>query len=265
MTQTNNDIGNDELALSEFRQALDGWRGALEAHRMAPPDEDFSLRLVGLAEAASEQARACQAANAAGFVPDLKYEAMLPVLDGKVPVAMAAATPRLIHDAIQSADTEKVKIVILQPRELGSAAAELKAKNIPVVLGKVLALPHGQDDPYDQAFTLPAEAYKAGVKFAFGTFDNEFVRNLPYQAATAVAFGLPEDEALKAVTINPAQIWGAGDQLGSIEKGKSADLMVTTGDPLEIQTQVKHVFIRGQEIELSSRQTRLYDKYLNRQ
>jgi len=206
-----------------------------------------------------------KAANAAGFVPDLKYEAMLPVLDGKVPVAMAAATPRLIHDAIQFADTEKVKIVILQPRELGSAAAELKAKNIPVVLGKVLALPHGQDDPYDQAFTLPAEAYKAGVKFAFGTFDNEFVRNLPYQAATAVAFGLPEDEALKAVTINPAQIWGAGDQLGSIEKGKSADLMVTTGDPLEIQTQVKHVFIRGQEIELSSKQTRLYDRYLNRQ
>lgn len=206
-----------------------------------------------------------KAANAPGFVRDLKYEAMLPVLDGKLPVAMAAATPRLIHDAIQFADKQNVKIVILQPRELGSAAAELKAKNIPVVLGRVLALPRGQDDPYDQAFTLPAEAYKAGVKFAFGTFDNEFVRNLPYQAATAVAFGLPEDEALKAVTINPAQIWGAGDQLGSIEKGKSADLMVTTGDPLEIQTQVKHVFIRGQEIELSSKQTRLYDRYLSRQ
>jgi len=187
------------------------------------------------------------------------------VLDGKLPVAIAAATPRLIHDAIQFAEKQNVKIVIMQPRELGSAAAELKAKNIPVILGRVLALPRGQDDPYDQAFTLPAEAYKAGIKFAFGTFENQFVRNLPYQAATAVAFGLPQDEALKAITINPAQIWGAGDQLGSLEKDKSADLMVTTGDPLEIQTQVKHVFIRGQEIELSSRQTRLYDKYLNRQ
>ena len=206
-----------------------------------------------------------KAANAPGLVRDLKYEAMLPVLDGKLPVAVAAATPRVIHDAIQFADKQHVKIVIMQPRELGSAAAELKAKNVPVILGKVLALPRGQDDPYDQAFTLPAEAYKAGVMFAFGTFDNEFVRNLPYQAATAVAFGLPEDEALKAITINPAQIWGAGDQLGSIEKGKSADLMVTTGDPLEIQTQTKHVFIRGQEIELSSKQTRLYERYLNRE
>jgi len=206
-----------------------------------------------------------KAANLPGLVRDLKYEAMLPVLDGKVPLAIAAATPRLIHDVIQFAETQNVKIVIVQPRELGSASTELKAKNIPVILGRVLALPRGQDDPYDQAFTLPAEAYKAGIKFAFGTFENQFVRNLPYQAATAVAFGLPEDEALKAITINPAQIWGAGDQLGSIEKGKSADLLMTTGDPLEIQTQVKHVFIRGQEIELSSKQTRLYDRYLNRQ
>jgi len=215
-----------------------------------------------------EEARRYQkakTASLAGFVRDLKYEAMLPVLEGKLPVAIAAATPRAIHDAIKFAEKENVKIVIVQPRELGSAAAELKAKNIPVILGRVLALPRGQDEPYDEAFTLPAEAYKAGIKFAFGTFENQFVRNLPYQAATAVAFGLPQDEALKAITINPAQIWGAGDRLGSIETDKLADLIVTTGDPLEIQTQVKHVFIRGQEIELSSKQTRLYDKYLNRQ
>jgi len=215
-----------------------------------------------------EEARRYQkakAAQAAGFVRNLKFEAMLPVLDGKVPVAIAAATPQRIHDAIQFADQQHIKIVILQPRELGSAAEELKAKNIPVVLGKVLALPRGPDDPYDQAFTLPAEADKAGVKFAFGTFDNEFVRNLPYEAATAVAFGLPQEEALRAITINPAQIWGVGDQLGSIEKGKSADLLVTTGDLLEIQTQIKHLFIRGQEIELSSKQTQLYERYLKRQ
>lgn len=215
-----------------------------------------------------EEARRYQkakAANLPGLVRDLKYESMLPVLEGKLPVAVAAATPRAIHDAIRFAGQQNVKIVIMQPREFGSAAAELKAKNIPVILGRVLALPRGQDEPYDQAFTLPAEVYKAGIKFAFGTFENQFVRNLPYQAATAVAFGLPPDEALKAITINPAQIWGAGDQLGSIEQGKSADLMVTTGDPLEIQTQMKHVFIRGREIELSSKQTRLYDRYLNRQ
>ena len=81
-----------------------------------------------------------------------------------------------------------------------------------MILGRVLALPEQEDDPYDEAFTQPAEAYKAGVKFAFGTFNNEFVRNLPYQAATAVAFGLPYEEALKAVTINAAQIWGHADK-----------------------------------------------------
>jgi imidazolonepropionase-like amidohydrolase len=102
------------------------------------------------------------------------------------------------------------------------------------------------------------------VKFAFGTFENEFVRDLPYQAATAVAFGLPREEALKAITINPAEIWGVSDQAGSIEKGKLADLVVTTGDILEIQTQVKHVFIKGQDVDLTNKQTRLYEKYLAR-
>ena len=129
----------------------------------------------------------------------------------------------------------------------------------------MLALPEQEDDAYDRPFTQPAEAYKAGVKFAFGTFNNQFVRNLPYQAATAVAFGLPYEEALKAVTINAAQIWGHGDEIGSVEKGKVADLMVTTGDPLEISTQVKYVFIKGKEIPLVNKQTRLYERYMSRQ
>lgn len=155
--------------------------------------------------------------------------------------------------------------MILQPRDLGSAAVELKAKSVPVILGKVLELPRNEDDAYDEPFTLPSEVYKAGVKFAFGTFENEFVRDLPYQAATAVGFGLPQEEALKAVTINAAEIWGVSGELGSIEKGKVADLMVTTGDPLEIQTQVKHIYIAGKEVDLSNKQTRLYERYLTRQ
>jgi imidazolonepropionase-like amidohydrolase len=206
-----------------------------------------------------------RAANPPGFVRDLKFEAMIPVLEGKVPAAVSASREHTIHDAIAFAEKQNIKIVILQPRELGKAAAELKAKNIPVILGRVLALPEAEDDPYDQAFTLPSEAFKAGVKFAFGTFTNEFVRNLPYQAATAVAFGLPYAEALKAVTINPAQIWGAGDKLGSVEKGKVADLIVTDGDPLEIQTQVKYLLIKGKEVALVNKQTRLADKYMSRQ
>jgi len=215
-----------------------------------------------------EQARQYQkekAAHAEGFKPDLKMEAMLPVLEGKVPLGVSASRASAIHDAIAFAEKQRVKIVILQPRDIAKAGPELKAKNVPVILGRVLALPDSEDDPYDEAFTQPAEAYKAGVKFAFGTFNNEFVRNLPYQAATAVGFGLPYDEALKAVTINAAQIWGSANEIGSVEKGKWADLMVTTGDPLQIQTQVKYLFIKGKEIPLVNKQTRLYDKYMSRQ
>ena len=206
-----------------------------------------------------------RAAKAPGFKTDLKMEAMVPVLEGKVPLAVSAARASVIHDAIALADKQRIRIVILQPRDIAKAGPELKAKNIPVILGRVLALPEQEDDPYDGAFTQPAEAYKAGVKFAFGTFTNEFVRNLPYQAATAVAFGLPYEEALKAVTINPAQIWGHANDLGSVEKGKVADLIVTTGDPLEISTQVKYVFIKGKEVPLVNKQTRLYEKYMSRQ
>lgn len=205
-----------------------------------------------------------KSAHAPGFETDLKFEAMLPVLEGKVPVTVSAPKAGTIHDAIQWAKKQNVKLVVMQPREIGAAGAELKAANIPVIFGRVLALPETEDSPYDQAFTLPAEAYKDGVKFAFGTFTNEFVRDIPYQAATAVAFGLPYDEALKALTINPAEIWGIADQLGSVEKGKVADLIVTDGDPLTEQTHVKRLYIRGKEVSLENKQTRLYERYMGR-
>jgi imidazolonepropionase-like amidohydrolase len=199
-----------------------------------------------------------------GFKPDLRLEAMLPVLDGRLPVAITATREGTILDAIRFADKQRVRMVLLQPRELGKAAAELKSRDIPVILGRTLELPLNEDEPYDSSFTLPGEAFRAGLKLALGTFDNEFVRDLPYNAATAVAYGLPYPEALRAVTINPAEIWGVGAQIGSLEKGKWADLILTTGDPLETQTEIKALFIKGKEVDLGNRQTRLYDKYLHR-
>jgi imidazolonepropionase-like amidohydrolase len=206
-----------------------------------------------------------KAANLPDFQKDLRFEAMLPVLDGKVPLAVNASRAAAIHDAIAWADRQNVKIVIMQPRDLIKAGPELKAKNIPVILGRVLALPDSEDAEYDEGYTQPLDAYKAGVKFALGTFTNEFVRDLPYQAATAVAYGLPHDEAMKALTINPAQIWGAGDLIGSLEKGKLADLMVVDGDPMDVRTQIRHLFIKGKEITLSNKQIRLYERYMSRQ
>jgi imidazolonepropionase-like amidohydrolase len=128
-------------------------------------------------------------------------------------------------------------------------------------------LPDEEDDPYDKPFSIPGELWKAGVKFAFASFgpgaeDNP--RNLPYEAAAAVGFGLPQEEALKAVTLYPAQIWGVGDELGSIEKGKWADLIVTDGDPLETRTQIKQMFIKGAPVDLENKHHLLYEKYLAR-
>ena len=214
-----------------------------------------------------EQARRYEKAKAAAgpdFQRDIRLEAMTPVIDGKMPLFVRAARERAIKDAVEFADKQKVKIIIANPRELGSAAALLKQHDIPVVLGKTFELPMHDDDPYDQPYTLPNEFYKAGVKVCFGTFDVEFARNVPFEAAQAVAFGLPHDAALKALTINSAQILGVGDQIGSIEKGKVADLIVTDGDPMEAKTNIKQMFIGGREVSLESRHTREYEKWMQR-
>ena len=134
-----------------------------------------------------------------------------------------------------------------------------------MICGPTLELPLDADDPYDRSLTIPAELHKAGVKIAFGSFSTSFSRNLPYQAANAVAYGLPYDEALKAVTINAAEIWGAASEIGSIENGKVADLIVTDGDPLETRTQLKYSFIAGKQVDLANKHTRLYDKYRERE
>jgi imidazolonepropionase-like amidohydrolase len=214
-----------------------------------------------------EQARRYQKAKqaqAAGFRTDLKMEAMLPVLEGKLPVLVFAAREKAIREAIQFAEREKIRMILADPRQAVPVAGELKAKNIPVILGPTMAAPLEEDDPYDRVATTPAELHKAGVKFAFGTFATSSSRNLPYQAANAVAYGLPYEEALKALTINPAEIWGVAAEYGSIEIGKWADLMVTDGDPLEVRTQVRQLYIKGKPVDLDNRHKRLYERYTAR-
>jgi imidazolonepropionase-like amidohydrolase len=213
---------------------------------------------------AARRYQKAKTAKAKDFQADLKYEAMLPVLEGHQPLVITAPRERAIREALQFADQQKVRVIISGPRELGKLGPELKARGIPAILGPTLALPLNEDDPYDAAYTLPNQFFQAGVKFAMASFNNQFARNLPYQAATAVAFGLPYEEALKAVTLNPAQIWGVADAIGSIEEGKWADLMVTDGDPLEARTQDKQLFIKGRAVDLDNRQKRLYEKYSNR-
>lgn len=192
---------------------------------------------------------------------DLKLEALVPAARGQMPVVITANVERDIRNAIAFADEMKLKIIIASGVEAYKLADQLKARNIPVIVGPVLRFPNKEDDPYDAAFTNASLLSKAGVKIAFQTSDSAHVRDLPYHAGMAAAFGLSKEEALKAVTIYPAEIFGVADRIGSIDQGKIANLIVTTGDPLEILTQVKYLFINGRQIPLTSRHTELYEKY----
>ncbi len=203
------------------------------------------------------------------FDVDPKFEAMLPVLDGTLPVIVHASEIRQIRSAIEWAGEEGLRLIVAGDDDLWRAAELLAARNVPVLLTSVLSLPSRRDEPYDTAYTNAAKLHRAGVRFAFAGGGSGFgaanARNLPYHAAMAVAFGLPRDEALRALTLYPAEILGLDAALGSIEPGKSASLFIADGDPLEIRTNVERVFVDGREHDpRDNRHHRLYERYANR-
>jgi imidazolonepropionase-like amidohydrolase len=200
----------------------------------------------------------------ADYQRDLKLEAMAPVVRGQLPVLVFADRARDIRNAVEFCDKQKLKMILAGGEEAYKVKDLLRSKSVPVILRPTLTLLSDEDDSYDRLLSQPAELSAAGVKFAFGSFDNSFARRLGQQAANAVAYGLPYDEALKAVTIYPAQIFGVADQVGTLETGKIANIIVTNGDPLELTTDVKYLFIKGQRTALDNRHLRLYEKYLNR-
>lgn len=195
---------------------------------------------------------------------DLKLEALLPYLAGKKPVIVKAEEPSDVETAYALAQEFKLKMVLdglTQSQSIYDKIAEWK---LPVIVGSIYDAPK-EWERYDAVYKMPGELSKRGVKIAFASFDAHQVRNLPYAAGFAVAFGLPYDEAMRALTLYPAQIWGVDDQLGSLDVGKTANVVVANGDPLDVRTDVKHLFIQGREIPLFDRQTELRDRYSNRQ
>ena len=202
--------------------------------------------------------------GATDYQRDIKLEALVPVMRGELPVLVFADKARDIRNAAEFCEKQKLKMILAGGAEAYKVKDLLRSKGIPVILGPTLTLPRDEDDPYDRLLTQPAELAAAGVKFAFGSFDNSFARRLGQQAANAVAYGLPYDEALKAVTLYPAQIFGLADQVGTLESGKIANIIVTNGDPLELTTEVRYLFIKGQPTSLDNKQKALYEKYLNR-
>ncbi len=197
---------------------------------------------------------------------DVKWDAMGKALRGEIPVMFHAGSLAQIRAALRFADEQKLpRVILVGGADAWRVAEELKARDIAVITGPTLELPRRRYEAYDEAYTLPARLARAGVRFcisdggtAFGAMNT---RNLPYQAAMAAAFGLPRDEALKSITLYPAQILGVADQVGSIEPGKYADLVLTDGDPLEIATKVERVWVAGKPLSMESRQTRLFSKY----
>jgi len=191
---------------------------------------------------------------------DLKLEALLPYLQGQKPIVLAAEGPSDLETAVALAREFNLKFVLNHISHSQPVLDYVAALKAPVIVGPIYEDPE-PDERYDAVYSLPAQLYKRGVKIAFASYEAHNVRNLPYQAGYAVAFGLPYDEALKAITLNPAEIWGVADKLGSLDVGKMANLVVANGDPLDVTTDVKQVFIGGREIPMTNRQTRLRDEY----
>lgn len=196
---------------------------------------------------------------------DLRLEALAPYASGERPWLVRANTDREIREAVAFfVDTHQQKIVLVGAVEAWKVAALLAEKKVPVILGPTQALPRSDDDPYDATMAAPAVLHKAGVTFALSTYNSSDSRNLPYEIGTAVGFGLPRDAALRAITLAPAQIFGLDTVVGSIEPGKIANLVVSRGDPLEIRSEITHVFIKGVPVPLTTRHTQLYERYRNR-
>lgn len=191
---------------------------------------------------------------------DLKLEALIPYLDGKKTVVLAAESSSDLQTAVSLANEFKLKFVLNHISHSQPVLDYVASLKVPVIVGPIYEAPK-EDERYDTVYSLPAQLYKRGVKIVFASYSAHNVRNLPDAAGFATAFGLPPDEALKAITLNAAEVWGVADQLGSLDAGKTANVVIANGDPLDVKTDVKQVYIQGRAIPMSSRQTQLRDEY----
>lgn len=238
--------------------------GGFDPEAVEAADKAAKEKLEGL-EKAFEDAEAYAEREPGDGTPDLALAAMQRFLGGKQAVFFHADDAQAIDDALDFAQRHALKPVIVGGSEAWRVTDRLRAEAVPVIIGGTHALPLRRADPVDAIYANAAKLHAAGVRFAIATpgdgFDTSNLRNLPYQAASAVAYGLPREEALKAITLSPAQILGVADRVGSLEVGKDATLFLADGDPMDARTNVERAWIGGREIDLANRQTRLYEKY----
>ncbi len=194
-----------------------------------------------------------------------EMDALLPVYKGEMTLLLEVNKDKDILSAIKWVKEKKIQKVAFTGVAEGWRVADSLAKaQIPVITGPVIAIPNRTSDRYDAAYANAGKMQKAGVKVALRTNDAENVRNLPFNAGFAIAYGMDKEAALKAVTIVPAELFGVNKDLGSLEVGKSATLFVSTGDPFETSSNVKYLFISGYQVPLDSRHIQLYNEFLRR-
>ena len=230
-----------EKALKNLNEA---WEKAIQYHKI-----DSAIKASGGKETLD-------------YYPEM--EALLPVVRGEMTLLLEVNAAKDIKSALQWIEDKNLKVVFTGVSEGWRVAKELAEAKVPVITGPVLSTPTREYDRYDRPYANAGMMLKAGVKVAIRTSNAENVRNLPYNAGFAATYGMGKEEALKAITITPAEIFGVDNTLGSLQAGKTANIIVADGDIFETRTQVQHVFIEGWQIPMASRHTKLYDEFLER-
>jgi len=229
----------------------------------AGDEEDYAVELRELREIfATARAYRDARASATPHDSDSRWDAMIPVVNGDVPVIVDASGIREMQDAIAWAEAEGVRLVLRGGEDALYVADHLAAKQIPVLLTNVMDGPNRSWEPVDGNYGLPARLLAKGVRFAIvGGSSAPYTHRLPYEAGVAVAFGLPADEALRAVTIYPAQFLGIDERVGSLETGKDATLLITTGNPLDFLANIEQAYVQGRKIDMMDIHKQLFEKY----
>ena len=191
--------------------------------------------------------------------PAAELEALLPVLRGQLPLIVYANRVSDIRTALRIAREYKLKLILSGAAEAWEIAADIAAAGVPVLVEPMDNLP--SYDALGIRYENAAVLAKAGVKVSLMETETHYSRRIRQQAGNAVSFGMTWDQALRAVTLTPAETFGVAGQYGSLDAGKVANVVVWTGDPFELSTGVEHVLIRGKEIPLRSRQTELFERY----
>jgi imidazolonepropionase-like amidohydrolase len=231
------------------------------------PNDDYEEELAMLQKVFDDARAYLKGKNAAGsggnMIPvDTKLESMIPVLTGERPLLVSANRADQIQDAVTWADNENLDIIILGGTDAHLVSDHLIANDIPVIVTAVLTSSNRDWEGYDARYELPAKLHRAGVKFAIGgTSSAPYAHRLPYESGAAIAYGLPADEALYAVTRYPAEILGLDEHIGTLEPGKRATFLLTDGHPLEYSTTIEQVYVDGRESDMMDMHRQLYEKY----